>query len=399
MPPNSVGFTVVREATFYAQRTETMTPTAITVLQQEYNHDLVSLVSHLDDNTPDRYSAGVPVSISWGLLGKRVGVFQGYVHHTEPMVTTAGTRPQRNLVKVVCVGSTYRMKEKRRRVWSQRTIPSVLLEIFNGYKLSSSIAKDGRVWDTLVQSDETDWQFVCGLAQRNGWSVVPDNTDVTVRPRRVDLRIARSTISSFGASAANEAVGGLHQIFTFQAVDGETTPDGGQKALRLAYGLDPWQGEIFTATQDNVTPQLGWSSPDPIFTEHSTDISRSYGEAASRLLGAAEGARLYIQAKAEVMGNANVRPGKLVNLQGLGAKNNGLWYVEAAEHEVNMGTYLLHLTLGRDARWDNGFRPSTKRRRVVRVRTGAYGEQVAETPPTVLVAGSWRAAYGQKELV
>jgi len=395
MPSRSIGYTVVREATFYGQRTETTSPTIITVVQQEYNHDILSLVSYLDDNTPNRYAIGTPVSVSWGLLGKRVEVFQGYVHHTEPIYTTAGSKAQRNLVKVVCVGATFLMKEKHRRVWSGRSITSVLCEIFNAYKLSANITPDTRVWETMVQSDETDWQFVCGLAQRNGWTVVPNNTDVTVAPRWVDLRAVRNSVSSFRATGADESIGGLGQVFTFQAVDGETTPDGGQKAARVAYGIDPAQGELFVAQQDVAPPQLGWISPTPFFTEYSTDVARSYGEAAIRLRGASEGARMYIQAKAEVMGDATVRPGKLVSLAGLGAKNDGLWYVQMAEHEVNQGTYLLHLTLGRDARWDNGFRPSTKRRRVLVTRTGAYGEPVGETPPTVLVAGMWRAAYAK----
>lgn len=395
MGRNSLGFEVVREATFYAQRTETMDPQSITVMQREYSHDVVALVSYLDDNTPNRYAFGVPVNVAWGLLGQRVDTFQGYVHHTEPMTSVAGDQAHRSVVKVVCVGATNPMKEKRQRIWNQRTIPSVLSEIFSQYKLSYDIMTNDRVWDSLVQSGESDWQFVCSLAQRLGWTVCPTNTDVRVRPRWSNMAAVAYTTTIFRAAKPNEAPGGLHQIQTFHAVDGETTPDGGQKALRVAQGLDPWQGTAYTAVQDTVQPQLGWLSPTALLTEYNHDTARTYDEAVQRLYGDAENARFYIQAEMEAIGDASVRPGRLVALQGLGAKNDGLWYVEAADHEVSGGAYLLHLSLGRDARWDNGFRPARQRRRVIQPRTGAYGEVSATTPPTVLVSGTWRAAYGQ----
>lgn len=400
MAPNSLGFEVVRSAVFYGQRTETMSPQTITVFQEEYAHDMVALVSYLDDNTPSRYGQGVPVSITWGLLNKRVETFQGYVHHTEPIVVGEGDRAHRNVVKIVCVGATYPMKEKRQRIWTGRTIPSVLGDVFDSYKLSSHISQSAKTWDALVQAGETDWMFACGLAQRLGWTLVPNNTDVMVRARSSDLKQARNTTISFRApQGMREQAGGLNSILTFQAVDGETTPDGGQKAQRLAYGLDPWQGTPFVASQASVAPQLGWSSPDPIFKEYSTDTARTYAEAAARLAGDAEGARFYIQADAEVVGDASVRPGKLVCLLGLGSKNNGLWYVQRAEHEVSGGTYSLHLSLGRDARWDTGFRPNLQKRRVIQPRATAFGDTVAETPPTVLVGGAWRAAYGAQVAV
>lgn len=393
MPSNSMGYPVVREAVFYGQRAEATSPAAITVFQQENNHDVVSLVSYLDDNTPNRYRAGVPVSVSWGALNRRVTTFQGYVHHTEPMVSPTGAKAYRNVVKIVCVGATYLMKNKHRRSWEQRTVPSVLAEIFDGYKMSLQTEQHNKIWDVLVQSGESDWEFVCGLAHRIGWAIYPDNTDVMAQNRRVDLRAAKNTTSVFIAAPPTSPTGGLNSILTFQAIDGETTPDGGQKANRISEGIDPWQGTYFTAAEGTSQPVLGWVSPDALFTEYSTDVARSYGEAATRLAGEAEDHRLYIQAKAEVVGDAYVRPGRAVSLGGLGAKSNGLWYVQAVEHEVDQGTYVMHLTLGRDARWDTGFRPNAQRRRVVQPRTDAYGTPLAVTPPTVLVAGVWRAAY------
>src|SRR5437660_6077160 len=177
MPVSTLGFEVVRSATFYTGAQLTQSPTTINVIQQDFGHDIVTLISYRDDNTPNVYRTGVPVSVDWGLLNRRVETFYGYVHHVEPITVPAGKPEQRNVVKIVCIGVTYPMQETRRQIYLNRTIPSVLQEIFDNHKFSSRVSQSDTVWDSLVQADQSDWQFVCSLAQRLGWSVHARNTD------------------------------------------------------------------------------------------------------------------------------------------------------------------------------------------------------------------------------
>ena len=394
MPLKDFGYRIVRDASFMGStRPVTQSLTSMTLLQQEYGHDVVSMVSYRDDNAPNRYSTGTPLTISWGLTNYRVEVFTGYVHHSEPIMLPGGQPADRQMVKVVCVGASWLMKEQHRRIFNGRTIPSVIKEVLDGYRLSGQVTDDTRVWDSLAQAGESDWEFICALAKRLGWAVYPNNTDVAFRDRRVSPQTSRRTAKAFTAPGVGQPSGGMGQIITFQAIDGETTPDGGQKANRVLFGMDAMQGTSFVVTQDQPEPTLAWSSPDPVFLEFQNDTARDYAEASALVAGKTDVNRMYIQAKVEVQGEPAVRPGDVVCLLGMGAKNSGYWYVQSAEHELGVGSYTTHLTLGRDSRWDTGQRPDHRRRRIVRPRYAPYGEVFSEIPASNLINGTWRAAY------
>src|SRR5437660_11857752 len=111
MPVSTLGFEVVRSATFYTGAQLTQSPTTINVIQQDFGHDIVTLISYRDDNTPNVYRTGVPVGGDWGLLNRGVETFYGYVHPGEPITVPAGKPGRRNGGKIGGMGVAYPTEE------------------------------------------------------------------------------------------------------------------------------------------------------------------------------------------------------------------------------------------------------------------------------------------------
>ena len=85
-----------------------------------------------------------------------------------------------------------------------------------------------------------------------------------------------------------------------------------------------------------------------------------------------------------------------VAMGGLGQRSSGYWYVEGVEHEISE-SYRMFVDLGRDSDWGRYALPVYRARKAIRQRTDPYGTNLAETPRTLLVNGSWRAAYSPRQ--
>lgn len=374
----------------------------MTVTRREFAHELASVIMPYSKQSSRRFETGTPVSMRWGWQPNGMDKFFGYVHHTEPIqVPSRAVDDLKSLVKVVCVGTTFYMKEKRMRAWQDRTVSSVAREILREYQLSAILQEHATVWPSLMCNGVSDWEFLRSLANRVGWTLVPYQSDIIFRERLAGQTHMRDTAPVFVA-----AMPGMTEstVISMNTVDGELTKDGGSLVERQQYGMDARTLQPFYANDDasglNAERVARWTTA-PTFGTFETTPADTYGSAVEELGNSAKRNRWFIQAKAEVRGDTRVRPGMLVVIDGgVGVRERGYWYVQAVAHEVKGDAFRSVLSLGRDSQWDSFDRPEgPRRRRVIRPRNDPFGVQKGEQPPTLLVNNIWRAAYAAERPV
>ncbi len=374
-------------------------PIALTISEREFAHDLAIAHIPFEYAGSKRYETGTPVEVRWGTVyPNNTNRFYGYVHHTEPVYTRGGRGGRSHTLKVVCIGASYRLKQPRQRVWKMRTAPSVVRELANLVKFSGDVQPHGDIRESIANPGVSDWRFMVEQAQRIGYTFYVSNTDVHFHDRITRFRrLQRSAPVFFARQPGDNTLG--DSIYAFHIIVGETTPDGGDQAIRVIQGVDPRFAEVVSALDRVGTPireQLAQRSFSPEFLKYETDIvAQNIGSATTQLEGLARKNRWHYVANAEVVGVPSVHQGSPVFFEGLGPRDSGYWYVEGVEHVIRPDDYRMYLSLGRDSSYVTRSRPQEAAgRRVIRQRFDPFGTKKAALPPTTLVGGLWRSSWG-----
>jgi hypothetical protein len=88
--------------------------------------------------------------------------------------------------------------------------------------------------------------------------------------------------------------------------------------------------------------------------------------------------QLYASAKATLIGNPFIAQGSIVFIKNVNGSQNGLWFVQRAEHTLDRNTYSIDADLGRDS---TGAAP-----------TIAFTISTANLPKASLSNGLWVAS-------
>lgn len=357
-------------------------PVEMRVLQSEYAHDLAMVLVPNDQPSLLRYRVGAPMSLSWGWPGD-VQTFVGYVHHLELRQTIA----TQGRMWVVCVGPSFSLRESRHRLFSDVRAEWVLGQVAGAHKLSA-MSRTSDPLSAVVQSGQSDWDLLIGVARRVGATLYCHRTDLRCLSRAVDPSQAVLL------SISNALNSGRDGILDWIPVLGETVPTE-RKAWWEAYGLTD-NGGFVGAVAGTPATGVGQS---PVFSEILTSRPvHSPATAASITTATAASHRHHQFGDADLTGTAKVHQGVTVQFRGLGAESDGYWFVTRAEHTIEGSQYRTSVRVGRDSVGDAspvslpgiaaklpGY--STRRRRVVSGLTSlSRPPSTWDAPESVLVA-------------
>lgn len=380
------------DISFYTPVSSKVTVDSLRVRKKVFAHDLLVVTIPYGRNRTSRYDEGTPISATFGYLPSPATNFFGYVHHTEPYVPQNPTPGQAEMIKVVCLGASYVMKNALMESWQQRNSSSIVRELVRRFGFSGMVQESEDALASSTCNGQTAWQYLSKLAKDLGWILYASLTDVTFKDPLSGLQDLMDTAPTLVQSGATG------NIRSFTAVDGELADAGGVKADRTMYGLDPRSLQQYGVSNDTsqfVTDQLGATSLNPLFQRFVTGPATDVGTAFSALDSVQEQNRWHIQAMIEVNGDPRLRQGMLVYLDQVPVRERGFWFVQEADHHISGGVYRTVLNLGRDSRFARGsVPPGPGVRRIVRQRFDPFGQQKAQVPASLLVNGRWRAEYG-----
>lgn len=231
------------------------------------------------------------------------------------------------------------------RYYENRKDSEVIEEVIGRYSgLSKDVETTRLKHKELVQHHSTDWDFILSRADVNGKLVIVDDGNVNVKK----------------PDTSQSPALGLHYGSTIKAFEAEMDARSQWKKV-VARSWDYANQSLFEAEAASAS-----------FTEHGNIngselantinlaeyelrhtghvLEEELREWAKACMLKSRMAKIRGRAKI-IVGNPDVKPGKIVDLQGVGNRFNGKAFVTAVRHDVANGEWDTHIQFGLDPRW------------------------------------------------
>jgi Rhs element Vgr protein len=281
---------------------------------------------------------GKDIKIKLGYEGTTSDVFEGVITAQSLKATHYAHKNVSQLI-VTCHDKAFKMGLVPKTVnYKDKKDSEVMSSIISTYGLSKDIGATTFKHPNLVQYNASDWDFVLDRAKANGMIVICDAGKLDIKAPDVsgtpilDLDYG-TNIMSFNAELDSKS---QLQAASFQSWASATQ--------KLAKGVG---AEATVTTLGNITAlNLSKDSGKPELA-----ISTSTPEDAVLLKSMADAEMLFsrlskIKGTVSFVGSSLPNPGKLIKLEGFGARFNGTAYIAKVQHEVKAGFWKTHVGFG-----------------------------------------------------
>lgn len=341
----------------------------------EDKHDLIRLrVTGMPPKTVVSF-VNAPVRVSWS-QGNQGHEFRGYVAYVLPTyqsnVGLINNSPLQ-VTDVICMGASFVMKAKKNRLWEKVSLEAIVSKLALEYRFSYEIPQDNFRFFRLVQSGESDWEFLLRVVHDLGYSMTAHGTHIHVfnRMRAVTRNISYHRLLIPGRSSLSLEP---NQILRFDGTVGYVTPEGNSNVDTLSV-LDN-AGKVTTLSRTSPTTRTGDALPN-LFTDQLSGTSTSVDYARKTL--ASRGRHKFpFSAKIEATGTPGVLPGGLVLVDDFESQFDGLWYVTDICQTLTRDRHYSEISVLKD---------TTKG-----TISGAANARNINVPPSVLSGGAWRSS-------
>lgn len=311
-------------------------------------HDVVTL--HIAGIPPkaitDYINAAVRVTASLG-PGRKTE-FRGYILYVEPESISNSVLVNNSpfqLTKIVCFGCSVNMKSTKTRVWENASVVSISKELAELYNFSLDVINDNFVIPKVVQTKQSDWEFLTSFCSSYGYSVSVHGTHMHIWDpfkaigRRPSYEVLTSPIKSASPSPG--------AILKFNGTFGYLTPEG----VTWNYSIDSIDsnGTVVNSTGDYTSSEFSWSGLGNT-SEYSSALKSSALSIseAEKLIGAEIRKKFPFNATAEVATAIGTVPGGIINVEGYNSNFEGPWYVKTVKHTIGGSSCITTLGIARD---------------------------------------------------
>jgi hypothetical protein len=308
---------------------------------------------------------GVPVDIRWN-NDKVSSRFVGYaVSVSHPTVQTI----ERG-VKVMCVGSSYPMKNKESKIWVNKTASEIAVDIANKFNLKPIVTPSSLRFTQQSLAGHSYWEKLNELANRIGYGIQIVETELHFHPidQMIDQFMTVIPVLSFKdpLTSPNSAYSSPTLDFFEPKVSDFIESDDYSRTNKVVSGVDPITGKTYSSysSPNKVGKNLRKNTKDPLFSSIETSVvigssnmAKSLSDAKSQL------SRFSIPATGAGQGDPRIAPWRTIEIRGTGNTTDGFWIVKTAEHYLNRdGRYQVEFTCMSDGTGENKattFRPSS----------------------------------------
>ena len=244
-------------------------------------------------------------------------------------------------IKITCkhkvVSMTFTKKEEE---FKDKTDSAVINEIFKAYGFTCSTDSTAVTNENFYQKSATDWDIVLSRAELNGFIITLDGTAINIKKPVVNsnpvLRVsAGETIMAFDAelNAERQAVAveasawdlKTQALIKAAASEPGMNEQGNLSASALSAKLQQTTVKLHTATPMSADELKVWAD----------------GFLLRMRLNACKG-------KVTFIGNADIKTGDLLTLEGVGKKFNGDAFVTSVNHVLELGLWKTTAKFGLD---------------------------------------------------
>lgn len=339
---------------------------SLVIHQEMGKHDIIEIYySRFSSVFYKAIKTGVPVEISW--RNDKVGSkFFGY---TTDVSYTTSQQLNRD-VKITCVGASYPLKERKSKIWVNKTAPEIASEIAKTFKLKPIVTPNPTRFTQQSMVGHSYWEKLNELAVKIGYGVQVIGAELHFHPidKMIDQFMTTiPTLSFKDPLQSPESNIDLPTLQFFEPTLGdhiESNPY--SRSTNTVGGIDPLTGKPIQAktSSNKVGKNLRSTTKDPLFSTIETrTVIASDSMAAALSASRAQLGRLSISAKGIGQGDPRIAPWKTIEVKGTGQVTDGFWVVKKAEHVIhNDGRYVVEffcLSDGTGGNKPNATRPSS----------------------------------------
>lgn len=304
----------------------------------EYQHDMVTLSGSSPTLTSLDKMPGAVVSFYYG-LSPRTEIFNGYVVNVADDQNSQGVGALTFTLNIL--GATKAMQTGLPRFWTNRSIPSAVEMLVNLNLLGVTSHDQPFLWQTLAQTDETDWKRVCDFAKRIGWAVY-NRYGVVMLWNPLQLFTDNGPVTNLIASSyQGVSFDDMERTLVEFTPAEDSTPSYQNTGAKIAY-FDHDNVQVFTQQGDYT---LYHFMTDIII--RSTAEATIFANTHDTLSG-----EWKQQATARVLGNATLFPGMCVDISTSNPKYfrdryNGRWLIRGVSHQMDKQGFQTQLVVAR----------------------------------------------------
>jgi phage protein D len=317
-----------------------------TELSEDAKNDVLSLTVQDDLGYPSAFSLRLSnwddakVDMKWSdrdlfQTGKPAAIEMGYRDHLVPIISGEITGAELSVdveeMPIFTVRGYDRwhrlMRGKKTNSYTKMKDSDIASQIASDLGLAADTEDSGQTLDYVLQRNQTDADFLRGRAQRIGYEVFVQDTKLVYRKRKyqepqalqlsreddgLELHVRLSTMQQVSDIAVRGwDISGKKAIIGTARSSDETAKMGGKEG-----GLQTASDAFGSATVAGVM-----------------DIPSSQAEAdqlAKAMLQ--QKALSYITAEGRCIGRADLRAGAVAQIDGLGLRFSGLYYIDSTRH-------------------------------------------------------------------
>lgn len=324
----------------------------------ENQHDMLVLtISGIPPRAVTEYY-GKPVQFNMYVGGNFSENFVGYVEDVRPESFTGfglmNNSPFQECV-IVCMGASYVMRGKASNTWNGYRLSDIARELSAKYGFSVDAPSDRAVNESLLQTGESDWQFLTRYATFLGYSVSLHGTHLHV----YDPYAALSRQNSF------------HVLTTLNSKDRSINPTPGQIIeFKGSFSSRHVDGDYKESTiaivgEDNTVYDVSSTTLEPVhngvarYPNKMTEYTDNFEEASRRINSESKSNYDYY-ADVRVIGIAGCAPGGIVRIDNYNSDFDTYWYVQEVNHTIHSDAFYTDLRIAVNKRSELKFTNTAK---------------------------------------
>jgi hypothetical protein len=192
--------------------------------------------------------SGDPVTFTWS-SGLEQSTFVGYVHSIKP------TTLEDNDTEIYCVSPSYLLKNTDQKIYKSVTADTVVSKIAAKYGLKAVTQRHPRVFSSIAQAGQSDWQLLRSLAKQTGFALKTEKTTIYFMSKDKLTSSSKLSAPYFYVEDINPSSTVASQfgtIYSFKPFISDEAPD------------------MFGATVDRVVSGIHQTTDAPISTTHAS---------------------------------------------------------------------------------------------------------------------------------
>ena len=288
-----------------------------------------------------------PVQLTWRFSAAK-HVFTGYVFSVKPTTNT-----RQGLVNgspfqtadVICMGSSSVLRGKKTRIWEKVTLANIVKELSNTYRFTFSIPNDSSTFPRVIQSEESDWEFLVRVASALGYYANMHGTHLVLwdRTRYLARRASYGEVLSFKDSTARtiDRPGVIIDMDASYELPSSSTASGIDSAGNRTGNIGPFSNNTGAGYEVNH-----------LFNNELFLNTTSVGLANAVVRSDNIASKPFV-ARVLTQGLTGCLPGGIIRMDSYGSDTDGLWCIMSVKQRAIRDRFTSELILTRESTNDS----------------------------------------------